>query len=245
MLKALYISLVVIFAACLVANIIARVKKGGKTALSLKATTSMLFVLLSIIAILIKPENFSFGICIVVGAFFGMLGDILLDLQSMYKEREQAYLIGGMASYAVGHILYAISILLCYPEYIPWQIILAVVCAAAVTIIVRISSVKLGFDFGRLSSLTFIYSIITMLTVTFSLNAMNAFGVLQMAAGEPMPQIMPRFVTMFIGTSMFAISDLVVSIIYFKEGGYKNRNIALNYSLYYTSQIILSLSILM
>ncbi len=245
MLKIIYTGLVVIFAVFVVANIITRVKKGGIAALFVKTASSMLFVLLSVTAVSIKPENYYFGIFIVVGAIFGMVGDMLLDLRSIHREYEKTYLVSGIITFSIGHIFYIIGILSSYPKFIGWQIVLAIFSATAVTTIFRLISNKLKFNYGNLSALVLIYSVITMLTVTFSLNAMNAFGTLPMVAGEPMPEIMPRFITMFVGTTIFAISDLVLSIVYFKDDRYKKSNIALNYALYYTSQFILSLSILM
>ena len=49
---------------------------------------------------------------------------------------------------------------------------------------------------------------------------------------------------MFAGTILFALSDLVLSFVFFKEGENKSRNVILNHTLYYTSQYILVLSIL-
>ncbi len=245
MLNFLYVALIIVFVICVITNIVMRIKKGGTTALFIKMASSMTFVLLSITAVSINPENYKFGVFLVIGAVFGMIGDIFLDLQSIHKEQSTAYFLVGMATFTIGHIFYIVGILSSYLEFIGWQIALAVFSATAVTVLVRFLSLKMGFDFGKLSGLTLVYSIITMLTVTFSLNAMNAFGTLPMAAGEPMPEIMPRFVTMFAGTTLFAVSDLVLSIVYFKDGGYRKSNIALNYALYYTSQFILSLSILM
>ncbi len=243
--KFIYLALVVAFFICLFINIVAKMKKGGLTALFIKTITSLLFVLLSITAVLIKPSNFYFGIFLVIGSAFGMIGDVLLDIQSIQREKSSTYFLAGMATFTIGHVFYIIAILSSYIEFIGWQIALAIFSAIAVTALVRVLSSKMGFNFGKMKVLTLIYSVITMLTVTFSLNAMNAFGTLPMVAGEPMPEIMPRFITMFVGTTMFAISDLVLSVVYFKDCGYKKTNIALNYALYYMSQFILSLSILM
>ncbi len=243
MLKYLFIVLVAAYAVCVATNIVFRVKKGGIPALFVKTATSMLFVLLSITEVSMKQENYRFGIFLVIGAIFGMLGDIILDLNSMY-ESNNVYLMAGMASYSFGHIFYVIGILSAYVEYIPWQIVLALVCATGVSVIFKLISGKFGVDYGKLGGLTLGYSIITMLPVTFSLNAMNAFGVLPLIATGEAPDVMPRFVTMFIATAMFAISDLVLSVVYFRDGEDK-KFVALNYALYYTSQFIMSLSILM
>ena len=84
-----------------------------------------------------------------------------------------------------------------------------------------------------------------MLTVTFALNAVNAFGWLPILAGAQMPEIMPKLLCMNMGTVMFALSDLVLSFVFFKKGGNTSRNVVLNHSVYFTSQFILALSILM
>ncbi len=245
MLKYLYLVLAIALGICLVTNIIMRVKKRGTTALFIKATTSMLFVLLSITAVSLKPENYGFGILFVIGAIFGMVGDILLDLKFLHKDYGDTYLTAGMVAFSIGHIFYIIGILSTYIEFIDWQIVLAIFSATAVTVIFRFISNKMKVDYGKFKVLTLVYSIITMLTVTFSLNGMNAFGVLPLVDSGEMPAIMPRFVTLFVGTVLFALSDLVLSFVYFKDGEDKKISVALNYTLYYTSQFIISLSILM
>ncbi len=245
MLKYLYISLVVAFGIGLVINILTRIKKGGTTALFVKIATSMLFVLLSITAVSLKPENYAFGIFIVIGAVFGVIGDILLDLKSIHKEYDNIYLTYGMLVFSVGHIFYIIGILSTYLEFVDWQIALAIFSATAVTLIFRFISKKMKVDYGKFKALTFAYSVITMLTVTFSLNGMNAFGVLPLVDSGEMPDVMPKFVTMFVGTVLFALSDLVLSFVYFKDNEDKKISVALNYTLYYTAQFVLSLSILM
>lgn len=65
--------------------------------------------------------------------------------------------------------------------------------------------------------MTFVYSIVIMLTVTFALNGVNAFGWLPVLGGAEMPQVMPRFLCMNIGTVIFALSDLALSIAFFKK----------------------------
>jgi hypothetical protein len=138
-----------------------------------------------------------------------------------------------------------VGILAAYPEYIGWQIALAIFSAVSVTLVVHLASKKMEFNYGKFNLLTLIYSFVTMLTVTFALNAVNAFGWLPILAGAQMPEIMPKLLCMNMGTVMFALSDLVLSFVFFKKGGNTSRNVVLNHSVYFTSQFILALSILM
>ncbi len=245
MLNILYIALLVAFVICVISFLVVRVKQGGVKALFLKTISAVLFILSSFVALSIKPENYYYGVFIVIGLVFGMLGDIWLDLKFVHRDFEEPYTFAGMFSFLIGHIFYVVGILAAYPEYIGWQIALAIFSALAVTFIVRLMSKKMGFEYGKFNVLTSVYSVVTMLTVTFALNAVNAFGWLPFLAGNGMPEIMPRLLCLNMGTVFFALSDLVLSFVFFKKGGNTSRNVVLNHSVYFASQFILALSILM
>ncbi len=245
MLNYLYLALLVAFIGFVVAFLVVRVKKGGVQALFLKTVSAMLFILSSFVALSIKPENYYYGVFIVIGLVFGMLGDIWLDLKYVHKDFDTPYTFAGMISFLIGHVFYVVGILAVYPEFVGWQIALAIFSAVTVTLIVRLFSKKMGFDYGKFNVVTLVYSIVTMLTVTFALNAVNAFGWLPILAGTPMPEIMPKLLCLNMGTVMFALSDLVLSFVFFKKGGNTSRNVVLNHVVYFSSQFILALSILM
>lgn len=241
----LYYVLIVAFIVSVISFLVVRVKIGGIKALFLKTTASVLFVLSSFVALSIRPENYYYGVFIVIGLVFGMLGDIWLDLKYVHKEFDEPYTYAGMISFLVGHIFCVVGILAAYKEFVPWQIAFAVFNAVLVTVISRVLSKKTGINYGKFSLIIFVYSTVTLLTVTFSLNALNCFGILPMLNGEDTLDVLPRYATMFLGTIMFALSDLVLSFIFFKKGGNTSRNVILNHSVYFTSQFILALSILM
>ena len=245
MLYFLYFALLVAFVGCVVAFLVVRVKKGGIQALFLKTISAVIFILSSFVALSIKPENYYYGVFIVIGLVFGMLGDIWLDLKYVHKEFDTPYTYAGMISFLIGHIFYVVGILAVYPEFVPWQIVFAIFNAVLVTVISRLISKKTGIDYGKFSSVTFVYSVVTMLTVTFSLNVLNCFGILPMLGGTNTLDVLPRYATIFLGTVMFALSDLVLSFVFFKKDGNTSRNVILNHSVYFSSQFILALSILM
>lgn len=228
-----------------IAFLIVRVRQGGVKALVLKTLSSITFIILGIIALSMSFENFSYGIFIVIGLFFGMLGDIFLDLKYVHKKYDEKYTFAGMISFLIGHLFYIVGILATYIEYVLWQIAFAILCATIISAISHFSSKKAGMNYGKFEILAFIYGTVTMITVTLSLNAMNMFGWLPVINGEPTPENLPRYIVMFVGTLLFALSDLVLSFVFFKEGENKSRNVILNHTLYYTSQFVLVLSILM
>ncbi len=235
----------VVYLLLVIAFLVVRVRQGGVKALVLKTLSSITFIILGIIALSMSFENFSYGIFIVVGLFFGMLGDVFLDLKYVHKKYDEKYTFAGMISFLIGHLFYIAGILASYTEYVLWQIAFAILCATVVSAISHFSSKKNGMNYGKFELLSFIYGIVTMITVTLSLNAMNMLGLLPIINGEPAPESLTRYIVLFAGTVLFAISDLVLSFVFFKEGENKSRNVILNHTLYYASQFVLVLSILM
>ncbi len=245
MLNGLFIGVSVAFLICVIVFLVERLKACSIKATVLKATSSLFFVILACVAVAIKPENFGYGILFIIGMVFCTVGDIWLDLKYVHKEFDEQYTVAGISSFLVSHVFYLVGILAAYPEFIPWQIALAIFSACTIAIVERLISNKTGFEYGKLKWLTFVYSIVIMMTVTFTLNGMNAFGWLPMLGGAEMPAVLPRFVTMNVGTLIFALSDLALSIAFFKKGGNTKANVIWVHITYYLAQFLLALSILM
>lgn len=245
MLNGLFVALTIAYVVCVIAFLVVRVKQVNFKAVLLKTISSLLFTITACVAVAMKPENFNYGILFIIGMVFCVVGDIWLDLKYVHKEHDEPYTFTGIASFMVSHIFYVVGILLAYPEYIPWQIALAIFSALAVSVIERLISKKTGFDYGKLKGLTFVYSIVIMLTVTFALNAVNAFGWLPVLGGAEMPVIMPKFLCMNMGTVIFALSDLALSVAFFKKGGNTKVNAVVIHVTYYIAQYLLVLSILL
>ena len=245
LLNGLFIGVSVAFLICVVVFLVERLKACSVKATVLKATSSLLFVILACVAVLIKPENSGYGMMFIIGMVLCTIGDIWLDLKYVHKEYDEQYTFVGIGSFMVSHIFYLIGILLAYPEFIGWQVALAIFSALSVSVIERLVSKKTGFEYGKLKSLTFVYSVVIMLTVTFALNAVNAFGWLPVLAGAEMPEIMPKFLAMNMGTVIFALSDLSLSIAFFRKGGNTKANAVITHITYYLAQFLLALSIVL
>ena len=245
MLKGILFGLIGLYVLLVVGFLVTRVREGGVKALFLKASASLTFVMCAITALLMAPENNRYGILIVIGMMFGVLGDIWLDLKYVQKEHEEAYTFAGMITFLIGHLFYIAGILSVYPEFVPWQICLAVFSAVGVTVLTRILGRNKEYNYGKVNGLVFVYSIVTMLIVTLCLNARNCFVFLPMLQGADAPEYFWKFVLMTAATVLFALSDLVLSYIYFLKDGNTSKNVVINHSLYYVAQLILALSICM
>ena len=245
MLNGLFIALTIAYVICVVAFMVVRVKQTDVKAVVLKTISSLFFVIIACVALAIKPENFKYGIFILIGMIFCVVGDMWLDLKYVHKEYDEPYTFIGIFSFMVSHVFYLVAILLAYPEFITWQVALAIFSALSVSVIERLISNKTGFEYGKLKWLTFVYSIVIMLTVTFALNAVNAFGWLPVLAGAEMPEIMPKFLAMNMGTVIFALSDLSLSMAFFRKGGNTKANVVVTHITYYLAQFLLALSIIL
>lgn len=245
MLNVIFTGLTAVFVISIIIFLVERLKGCSVKATVLKATSSLLFVVLACVAVLIKPENSGYGMMFIIGMMLCAVGDIWLDLKYVHKEYDEQYTFVGIGSFMISHIFYLAGILLAYPEFIGWQVALAIFSALSVSVIERLVSKKTGFEYGKFKTLTFVYSVVIMLTVTFALNAVNAFGWLPVLGGAEMPAVMPRFLCMNMGTVIFALSDLSLSIAFFRKGGNTKLNVVVIHITYYLAQFLLALSILM
>jgi uncharacterized membrane protein YhhN len=245
MLNVIFTGLTAVFVISIIIFLVERLKGCSVKATVLKATSSLLFVVLACVAVLIKPENSGYGMMFIIGMVLCTVGDIWLDLKYVHKEYDEQYTFVGIGSFMISHVFYLAGILLAYPEFIGWQVALAIFSALSVSVIERLVSKKTGFEYGKFKTLTFVYSVVIMLTVTFALNAVNAFGWLPVLGGAEMPAVMPRFLCMNMGTVIFALSDLSLSIAFFRKGGNTKLNVVVIHVTYYLAQFLLALSILM
>ena len=104
----------IICCACLllVWYLISKCQKYDLKELFIKIGISVLFVVVALIATL-KSNTFSlFHILVITGLLLGLIGDILLDLKYVDKERTVGYSYGGFIVFGIGHILYMIAIIM-------------------------------------------------------------------------------------------------------------------------------------
>lgn len=101
-------------------------------------------------AVAIKPENLDYGIMFIIGMTICTVGDIWLDLKYVHTEYDEQYTFVGIGSFMVSHIFYLVGILLAYPEFIGWQVALAIFSALSVSVIERLVSKRQALNMENL-----------------------------------------------------------------------------------------------
>lgn len=198
----------------------------------IKAILSVLFLAVAAVAMTVSHAGV-FGILVLMGLVFGLLGDIWLDLKFVYPDDDTIYTYAGFIVFAVGHILFLTGLYLCYADF---SRPLYLIIPAVIGIAFGIGNVKAGplmkLDFGKFKLITGIYGAIltTFAATSGSLALMHGFACVNLNV-------------MFIGSVLFMLSDLVLSGTYF--GGKERKvDIILNYLFYYSAQFIIALSLL-
>ena len=78
-------------------------------AVILKGAASLMFVLVAYNAYM--TVNNIFNKQFLIGLFFGMLGDILLNLRFVFKKNGQKIFLVGILAFLIGHIIYLLALL--------------------------------------------------------------------------------------------------------------------------------------
>ena len=196
----------------------------------LKNMTSVFFILTAVIALLQNPTRYVYGVLILAGLVFGMLGDIYLDQKWVYPADDKKYLYAGFVSFALGHLFYIPAIIITsgVPAKLLW---IPAAFAAIVVVFVLITEKPMKQDYGEFR-----------LTV-----ALYGFVVAGMAGSSMLAAIYtkePAFICCAVGGVMFLISDLILSPMYFGPKEKNNpTNFFINHLTYYIAQYLLAFSI--
>ena len=208
-----------------------RAKEANVYSLVLKIMSSLCFILSGIFAV-ITTKDLSISLYIVVGLVFGLIGDILLDLKIMYPQDDQQYFNAGTVVFMFGHIFYFLATFnynyLNVQNIFPWNLLIAIGCAAVITLAVMLLSKPLKINFGKNLIISTIYCFVLSLMLCYSISVAI---------------YLPIFWIVAAGMFMFFVSDLVLSMQYF-GGKISKVWIYVNPITYYIAQIMLAISIL-
>jgi YhhN-like protein. len=218
-----------------------RVTKGGIKAMFAKTAASIFFILTAVFACIETDYSFiatrQYGIYIIVGLVFGMLGDIWLDLKYCYKDDSDAFTYAGMVCFAIGHFfyMYAVCSVSGLLDSGVWYVIVPV-AAGIVFGVVAVSLDKLmKLDYGKFKMISGAYGAVlsTMTFLSFSAYVASGFRA-------------DIWLVMTIGGVFFIISDLVLSGMYFDKEMSKNTttNVIINHITYYISQFVIASSVM-
>lgn len=223
-------------AVMLAAFLYVRVKQGGVKAMMLKAATSVLFIMTAVMAVLTRESlsrvQLVFSMLVLMELLFGLLGDIWLDLKYCHRESEKFYTFSGMFSFSIAHIFTLSAIYLSY-TYTTVSLIIPVLFGVLFALIVGVMGKPMKLEFGQYKKVSMLYGGILSMAVAASLAACIVTGWASV------------WVLMLVGTALFLVSDLILSSVYFKEGGNTPVNVIFNHITYYAAQFAIASAIML
>lgn len=211
---------------------------GPKTLFS-KLLCSALFVLLALFGILYSGGINEFSIFMLVGFLCSFLGDGFLHMYPKLGSVYVNYILGGL-SFLSGHIFFITAILKAdravfpdTPMFPAKQLIAAALLDFAVIAVMLLCKLKLGKFLVPVA----VYAFALMMTVVKAFSLGTAF----MSAGSLIAVVFS--LTLGLGSSLFAASDLVLASDFF-TGGKDIKKKKTNIILYYCGQMLMALSVM-
>lgn len=194
----------------------------------LKNVVSIFFIMTAIQGAMKNSEHYKYGLVIIVGLVFGMLGDIYLDQKWVYPDDKKQYLYAGFMAFGFGHLFYISAMTKMAELELKYLLI-----PLAVGIIVAVGNLLLEKpmkqNFGEYKVIVTIYG--------FILSFMAATAVMcAILTGKT------AFIVFAAGGVLFLISDLILSPMYFGEGKNTPINFILNHVTYYAGQYLIALT---
>lgn len=221
------------------AFLILRVKKGGLPAMYCKAGASMCFIITAFTALaysfngedLMPKKPFIYGVTMILGFIFSLLGDVWLDLKYCYDKDSDVFLYSGFISFMAGHIFFCSAIVYQY-KLKPLHFAACCIFSALLALGVFLTEKVMKLNYGKFKKIVAVYSFLVSMTVFLSLFSMavNDFS--------------RNTILLSVGAASFLLSDLVLTNIYFKNGGNTAPNIIINHTLYYFGQFALAATLL-
>jgi uncharacterized membrane protein YhhN len=206
---------------------IIRDENSSAKALLLKTLTSVFFILAGLFGL--SAGALSSGVLVIAGLLFGLIGDVLLDLKFIEKPNADLYTYGGMGSFLVGHVFYIAALLIVFGLGVGGTLISAAIALALAAVVVITTIKVMKYDYGKFLAPAAVYSVLLIFFTVLSVYALIEKG--GTAA-----------ILFTIGSIMFLVSDVILSMTYF--GGKKGKiYLITNHATYYAAQFIIALAV--
>ena len=211
-----------------------RVKEKRVIAVIIKGFVSLMFIATALIAWLTGSNPHStFGIFVLCGLFFGLLGDVFLDLKYIAKN-ELLFTILGFFAFAFGHVCYVSGLFIHFFDFNAnvLYIIIPSAIAALLTVITLLMEKFMPVRYGKMRPFVVMYGICLFFAtaIYWSATIQFRFNVLTL-------------LMMSIGLILFMASDLILNNTYFSKGFNGPVYIVTNHVLYYAAQFLIAVSL--
>ena len=165
---------------------------------------------------------------VIMGLVCGILGDIWLDLKYVYPDHDDTYTYYGFSVFGIGHIFFCAGLIIQYGRgpFLIASFVLAAIIAAGNDLLAK----PLKLEFGKMRPVVLIYAFLLFCTVFVS-------GAQLLRHGGTALWLF------FIGSVIFAVSDMILSGTYFGEGKERPVDIIGNYICYYAGQFLIAYSL--
>ena len=192
----------------------------------LKTAVSVVFVSVAVTA----GSSSVMAPFLTMGLLFGLLGDIWLDLKFVFPSQDEVFTYAGFFVFGIGHVLYVAGLLTQYGARvsIAGSFLLAALAAGLVLVLEK----PMKLSYGRMRLTVLIYGFFLFSTVFVS-------GLLWLEHRET------ALCFVFIGSILFAISDLILSGTFFGIGKDRPVDIISNYLFYYSGQFLIAYSLVL
>ena len=226
------ISIGVIF---LIAFLIFRVKEKRVIAVIFKGLTSLMFVITALVAWLTSHNpNSTFGIFVLIGLFFGLLGDVFLDLKYIILKKEHLYTVLGFMAFGVGHIFFTTGLFIHFFNFNAniLYLIIPIIVSALLVVVTLLMEKFSQIRYKEMKPYVIAYGFILFFVTTLYLSTCIQSG-----------WHVTTLIMMFIGFVLFASSDLILNNTYFATGFNTPLFVITNHVLYYVAQFLIAASL--
>lgn len=202
-----------------------------------KTLVSIFFILTAVFAVLNKGvgnlETIRYGLLVIAGLVFGLLGDIFLDQKWVYPDHMAEYLNAGFLTFGIGHMFYIFAMAKHFSFGVR-DFIFPLAFSVAVTVINALIEKFTKEDFGKFRAAVTAYTVV----ISFMCGTAVWSALRDIKAGMSVPSIF-----LAIGAILFLLSDVILAPMYFEEGKNTPKNFVLNHVTYYMGQYLIALSI--
>ena len=212
-----------------------RVKEKRVYAVIAKGVTSLFFIATGFVAFFTSQNpRVTFGVLIISGLFFGLLGDVFLDIKFITKNHEYLFTALGFITFGIGHICFTTGAFLNFYDfsksvlYIIIPIIVTLVFSGTTLLMEKISNIK----YGNMKPYVIGYSLVIFFAVTmyFSVALQHGFQLVTLDM-------------MFVGLVLFALSDLILNNTFFSPNCNTPAYVISNHVVYYVAQFVIAVSL--